>query len=215
MKLIEFNEANYERYKNEINVVAENIQNLLDGYNKLNSGILVNPRIKYISELRNLLINPMEFLFDAITAGAATFGGYPIKKEKAMELVDMPLEITEFVEKAKELRTYLQEARDSGNNPFLRSIAEWFEISDNTVSIPESSFAKIKKRCEKYITSEAGERMYNFTMDVINSYNKNEISKMYPYRHPAELLKEMLSQEGSVSADKILKHEREMEGRKF
>lgn len=190
-KLLIIDQSHYREALKEIwGFVKSETQQVVDAYNAMGIGQLKN------EDFKAMFLDTENLIFDRITGGQVAFGGVPVDRKKALELIEKPQNYQLFLDA---LDKYEKDAADpnkwtggsvgSFGHQAARSIVfrmsdidNYFDINDKTGKVIYSpahqlhldEFGKIYAETEEAINT------YLFFQDVVDAYQKRDLEKFNP-----------------------------------
>ncbi len=174
--LISYSENDFLKAKSQIENIAKTyIQDIVNDYLGLNIGSLG------ASNLQPLFSNPVELIFDKMTAGNLTLNGFKVSKQKAMELIEKPDGYSELLNKISTTMSYFKDRRIdlAGLGLTATTIDKMFSLIENdVVVVNETLLEAMQARCKKYAKSETAKKMLLFANFVIEKCKELDIERI-------------------------------------
>lgn len=215
-KLLSFNQALYETQINQIECYIEDIQEVVNAYEKLGFGSLQK------DELHLLFTQPANLVFDKITKGKPlSIGDTMIDKVKAIEIVKKPDGYESLLNAIQKAVSTLKNS--DNNNRVLKlaksfdvsQVSEFFELSiEGKVIVKNSIYDRLKEQNKNYATSERAIKLFELGQLLIEKCQDSilaELVKNDPDGLP-HVLKSILNEKRdgqpavSINIDQILKY---------
>ena len=205
--LISYDENAYKICIRDLDSATPVLQSAVNEFLKLSIGNL-KP-----SEFGAIFSDPVGLVFDKVTGGSLKIGNLSIKKDRAMELIDLPPGYSRFLKNVQDGINFLATKRTPDNYTIpANEVKKWYVMNDNhEVGMNNETIENHKKCFQKFLHNDAGKKMYEFAKSIVEKYDGLGISDITHKRSMGDIVASILDRNDATGhtfrIDNLIKYD--------